>query len=449
MESCNLFLNQVVISKPEALLLEALPILLKQSTIDKNKNLVLLTGNAQLEIEQVKTFFSSLKKENIVIHHFVIDSEPTCLQIDNIVHQLRCSKIEPFYVVGLGGGSVIDSGKAISFLLKEREDIVCFLEKVGTKTPSGNKIPFMAIATTSGTGSEATKNGVIKGNIDGVAFKSSFRHDNFIPNVAICDPALLSTIPLHVTYYTAMDALAQLLESFTSTKYNPFCDAVCESGLISFALGFDSTILDGNDIEARFDMAYAAWASGVSLCNVGLGAIHGIAGVLGALSDIPHGAACAILLPIVIEAMIRKLVVNATIGSFNFRFLVKLARAGYLLNGELESGFDISCGCKKLLAKLESFKNDFDFGTLSKYGFTTQQIPSISQLCENKNSPVQFNKKDFEAILFSAITGNELSLPKDGSDDEPCCSSNHEDGHCCEGEGNCECDDQGCNCKKS
>lgn len=435
MEPCNLFLNQVVIANPGGLLTQALPLLLNQSNIDKNRELVVITGKSQPSQPSVAQFFSSLKEQNIELRHFVIENEPTVSNIDNIVNSLRGSSSNPFYVVAIGGGSVIDLAKAVSFLLNESGSVMDYLEKVGTKTPSGNKVPLMAIPTTAGTGSEATKNGVIKGSKNGVAFKNSFRHDNFIPNICVLDPKLSVSVPLNVTSYTAMDTLSQLIEAFTSTKYNPFCDAICESGLIYFAQGFDLVILDANDIEARFDMAYAAWSSGVALCNVGLGAVHGIAGTLGALSDIPHGLACAILLPIVIEAMIRRLVVNATVGSFNFRYLVKLARTGYLLNGELESGFDISTGCRKLLDKLESFKQDFDFPLLSKYGFTKEQIPSIAKLCENKNSPVQFSQSDFEAILLCAITGEALLLPQ--SCDNHNCDCN---------EGECACDDDECHC---
>lgn len=449
MESWNLFLNRNLIFGEGSLNGKLLP----KITTDflptvKIASVVLITGKSLASHPEVVQFQEGLKKASIAVSCFTQSGEPYYQNVDAIMEKLQAQKKTAIdAVIAIGGGSVLDTGKAISFLLKEQGSLLEFLEGVGVKTPSGEKVPFIAVPTTAGTGSEATKNGVINGNKEGKPFKKSFRHDRFIPDMAVIDPLLFTTCPISVIASSGMDCISQLIEAFTSTAATPFTDAIAESGMILAAESFDYLLVNRDDVEEWGKMAYAAWCSGVALGNADLGAVHGIAGVLGGYYKIPHGTACAILLPVVVEALIRNLAVDAKLGTPSFRFLVKLARCGYLLCGEMESGFDIGEGCKKLLKRLSAWIKDFQLGSLSDYGVALDEIEKLSLECKNRKSPVAFTAKEFEAILRCATTQEPLLLPK--SDRKNSFSSHHTEDcnglHDC-----CDCcdhsDEENCDC---
>lgn len=259
---------------------------------------ILNFGDRVLLITGAKSFHNSpfWAKLRIDLHKFGIDwveakvsEEPSPALVDGIVADFKndCIKV----VVGIGGGSVLDAAKAVAGLLPTGDSVINYLEGVGNKTFHGATLPFIAVPTTAGTGSEATKNAVL--TLAG-QFKKSFRHDNLVAQVAIVDPDLLQTCPRHLLIANGMDAFTQLLESFVSTNANPMTDALVWSGLQGFQSGFFGA-LEG-DPECRCRLSYAALMSGIGLAQTGLGAVHGLAAPLGAFFNVPHGVACGTLL---------------------------------------------------------------------------------------------------------------------------------------------------------
>jgi len=200
-------------------------------------------------------------------------------------------------VLGVGGGSALDAAKAIAGLLRVQRSVMDYLEGVGPELPyPGPAVPLVAVPTTAGTGSEATKNAVL--SVQGrEGFKKSFRDDRLVAEYAVVDPDLLATCPPRVTAANGMDALTQLLESFVSLRANAFTDALAASGLRAVRAGLLPCYERGAaDVPAaRAHMAYAALLSGITLAQCGLGSVHGLASPLGAFYPIPHGVVCGTL----------------------------------------------------------------------------------------------------------------------------------------------------------
>src|SRR5580692_7703571 len=204
-------------------------------------------------------------------------------------------------VAAIGGGSVIDTGKAVAMLLGNGGDPLDYLEVVG----SGRKItrpsaPFAAVPTTAGTGTEVTANAVLASPAH--QLKASLRSPLMIPRVALVDPALTVSCPPPVTAASGLDALTQCLEPFVSVRANPLTDGLAREGLRRAAAGLRAAYADGTDLGARADMAVCSLLGGLALANAKLGAVHGLAGVIGGTAAVPHGVACAVLLAPVIEA---------------------------------------------------------------------------------------------------------------------------------------------------
>ena len=223
-----------------------------------------------------------------------VNEEPSPRTVDEATGIARDNACDA--VIALGGGSVIDTGKAVSGMVPNPGDIVDYLEGVGTgRVMQCDPLPMIAIPTTSGTGSERTKNAVITSQEQG--FKRSFRDERLYPDVAIIDPSLTVSLPPAQTAASGMDALTQLIESYVSRKSTPVTDALALYGMGLAANALKRAYDDGADIAAREDMALASTLSGICLANAGLGAAHGVAAALGCLYGIPHGIACAILIP--------------------------------------------------------------------------------------------------------------------------------------------------------
>lgn len=243
-------------------------------------------------------------------------------------------------VVAVGGGSVIDSGKALAALLTNTRDILDYLEVVGkgmvlTETPA----PMIAVPTTSGTGAEATANAVLGVPEQGV--KVSMRSTLMLPDLAIVDPQLTATMPPAVTAATGMDALTQLMEAFVSIKANPLTDGLCREGMIRAARSLRRAYDDGADMDARTDMALASHFSGIALANAKLGAVHGFAAPLGGSFHAPHGAVCAALLPHVMDVNVRGLVDRGedgeVTGEANGEALARYAETAQILTGNMRA----------------------------------------------------------------------------------------------------------------
>lgn len=225
--------------------------------------------------------------------------EPEPADVDAAVEIARAAGAE--LIIAIGGGSVIDLGKAVAALVPQPAGAVRnYLEGVGKgcrleQTP----LPSIAIPTTAGTGAEATKNSVISSRVDG--FKKSLRDPRMVPAVALIDPELCRGLSPELTALTGMDAITQLIEAYTTRNTSPVTDALALQGLQA-ARALPTAVSDGNNIEARGQMSLAAYLSGVCLANAGLGAAHGIAAAMGSIAPVSHGLACAQALPWVMAA---------------------------------------------------------------------------------------------------------------------------------------------------
>ena len=226
--------------------------------------------------------------------HCTVAGEPSPELVDDSVRQFADAGID--VVIGIGGGSALDAAKAIAGLLRTGCSVMDFLEGVGPELAyPGPAVPFIAVPTTAGTGSEATKNAVLSRSGE-QAFKKSFRDEQLVARVAIVDPDLFASCPPPVIAANGMDAMTQLLESYVSIKASPFTDALAESGLRAVRDGLlDWYRLGREAVAARERMAYAALLSGITLAQAGLGSVHGLASPLGAFYPIPHGVVCGTL----------------------------------------------------------------------------------------------------------------------------------------------------------
>jgi alcohol dehydrogenase class IV len=245
-----------------------------------------------------------LDKLGIERIEFRIAGEPTVDLIDRGVRLARSSGATG--VVGFGGGSVLDSAKAIAGLTRNPGEITDYLEVIGKGKPlATSALPLCAIPTTAGTGAEVTKNAVL--GAPQYRMKVSLRGSILLPRVVLIDPETTVPLPPKVTASTGLDTLTQLIEPYVSTRANPITDAFCSSGIPRVAQGLARAFCDGHDRSARSNMSLASLFGGMALANAGLGAVHGFAAPIGGMFDAPHGAVCAALLPHVMEMNIRAL----------------------------------------------------------------------------------------------------------------------------------------------
>ena len=228
-----------------------------------------------------------------------IHREPEVEDVDRLGEELRRLDVtETDLVIGLGGGAALDLAKAVAAMATNTESptVKDYLEGVGRGLEvSRPPLPVLAMPTTAGTGSEATKNAVISGRAP--PFKKSLRSDRMVPDIALVDPELTVTVPATTTAYTGMDAITQLIESYISARARPIPRALALEGLGLAAGAMGRAVRNGGDREARESMAHAALLSGLALANSGLGLAHGVAAALGIHCGVPHGLACAVLLP--------------------------------------------------------------------------------------------------------------------------------------------------------
>lgn len=227
-----------------------------------------------------------------------VEGEPTLERADagaNLAKQRGCRA-----VVAVGGGSVVDAGKAVAALAANPGEARDYVEVVGRgRVLEEAPLPFVAVPTTAGTGAEATRNAVLLAEAERV--KVSLRHWRMLPVVALIDPALAVTVPREVTVATGMDALTQLLEAYVCKRANPMTDMLCAEGVRRMVRSIQRAVECPGDVQARGDLAMGAWFSGMALANAGLGAVHGFAAPLGGRFGAAHGAVCAALLPAVWE----------------------------------------------------------------------------------------------------------------------------------------------------
>jgi len=361
--------------------LDQLPQLIRQ----QGRQALIITGGRSFcdgrywqEIQQ------GLDREGVEWRQVTVSGEPSPQLVDDAVAEYKGMGIE--VVVGIGGGSVLDAAKAIAGLLPFGNSVLDHLEGVGKGIPyRGPALPYIAVPTTAGTGSEATKNAVL--SVQGESgYKKSFRHDSLVARVALLDPALLESCTPDLIAAQGMDAFTQLLESYVSTRANPFCDALAMSGLQAFREGFWAA-WEGGDGEAarqgRAAMHYAAYLSGVTLAQVGLGSVHGLASPLGAFFPIPHGVVCGTLVAVATEVNVRTLRERKPEGSA----LGKYAAVGRLLLSD--ASLPETAACDALVAALNEWTQRLKLPRLGEYGVTEGDIERV--VANSRGNSMQTN----------------------------------------------------------
>ncbi len=254
--------------------------------------------------ERAVPLLDGLKVAGVEAVTFTVAGEPTTDLVREGTAQARAAGCD--LVIGIGGGSVIDAGKAIAALLTNGGDPLDYLEVIGRGQPiTQPSAPYIAIPTTAGTGAEVTANAVLASPEH--RQKVSLRSPLMLPRVALVDPALTYSMSPELTASTGLDAFAQVLEPYVTPMANPLTDTLCREGLMRVAHSLRQAYQNGKDAEAREDMALVSLFGGLALANAKLGAVHGLAGVLGGMFDAPHGALCGRLLPFVMDANVRAL----------------------------------------------------------------------------------------------------------------------------------------------
>lgn len=341
------------------------------------------------------TLLAALEKTGIGWEQTRIGDEPSPQHVDEAVRQFHGKGIT--VVAGIGGGSVLDAAKAIAGLLPSGASVMDYLEGVGPEKPyHGPATPFIAAPTTAGTGSEATKNAVL--SVRGPkGFKKSFRHDLLVPEYALLDPDLLANCPKPQIAANSMDALTQLLESYVSSKANPFTDALAENGLKAVREGLFAWYEGGDQAAAgRSRMAHAALLSGVCLAQTGLGSVHGLASPLGAFFPIPHGVVCGTL----VGAATRVNLAALRERDLDHPSWRKYARAGDILHGQHYPSPEESHAA--LLALLDDWTERLALPRLNAYGIQEGDFARIvahSRGGSMKTNPLVLSDTEITAIL--------------------------------------------------
>lgn len=312
---------------------------------------------------------------------FLVSGEPSPETVDAIV---EASPSNAQAVVAIGGGSVLDAAKAVAGLIPSGNSVMNYLEGVGQGEPFNvETLPFIAVPTTAGTGSETTKNAVLSRLGQ---FKKSFRDNKLLAKDVWLDPELLVSCPQPVLYSTGMDAFTQLLESYTTLKANPITDALAWQGMTLFKGAFE--LLD-SDSNANKQTGYgnlmlAASLSGITLANAGLGAVHGLAGPIGAFFEAPHGIVCARLLAPITAANIESL--QQQNNELAQNTLIKYARIGRLLSDEKQTeptNKSIQTDLLKLIEILQRMTDRYTPQSLSEYGITPCQLDPVIANCRS------------------------------------------------------------------
>jgi alcohol dehydrogenase class IV len=330
-----------------------------------------------------------------------VTTEPSPDLVDAAVTAHRASL--PQVVVGIGGGSVLDAAKAIAALLLPGNSVRDHLEGVGPELPyHGPSLPFIAVPTTAGTGSEATKNAVLSEH-GAHGFKKSFRHERLMAVLALVDSELIASCPPSLIAADGMDAFTQLLESYVSTRANALTDALALSGLQAFCSGFWPAwqACDDNAARAgRSHLAYASLISGITLAHTGLGSVHGLAAPLGAFFPIPHGIACGTLVAeataINIDALRQRLP--------HSRALNKYAHIGALLKQHPSN--DINADLEALCSCLRQWTQDLNLPRLREFGINTSDLDKIvahSGGNSMKTNPLSLTASEIKEILIRRL----------------------------------------------
>lgn len=333
-----------------------------------------------------------LKKGSHRVALLSVAGEPTLEQARSGAEQAKQAGCE--WVLGVGGGSALDLAKAIAALAANPGEPLDYLEVIGKGLPlEMDPLPFVAIPTTAGTGSEVTKNAVLKSEEKKV--KVSMRHDKMLARIAAVDPTLTHSLPPALTASSGLDGLTQLIEPFLSCRANPLTDALCREALPRVARSLEPAWADGADAAAREDMALASLFGGLALANAGLGAVHGFAGPLGGMFPAPHGMVCARLLPEVLEANWQALQEEAP----DSTALARLEELGTLLTGR--------AGAQEGVNWTRDICHRLEIPPLSSWGLEEGHFPEVVKKAQAagsmKGNPLPLSDTVLRDILKNAL----------------------------------------------
>ncbi|SNY92682.1 Alcohol dehydrogenase, class IV [Cohaesibacter sp. ES.047] len=319
--------------------------------------------------------------------------EPDVTMIEDGVKVAKQAGVKA--VVALGGGAVIDAGKALAALVPALRPAMDHLEVVGKGLPlSEEPLPFAALPTTSGTGAEVTKNAVL--SVPEAKRKVSLRDDRMLPDLAIVDPGLTDGCPKSITLASGLDAVTQVIEPYLSSKANWMTDALCRSAIAS-GMAALVRLMETEDSEARDQLAFTSLCGGLALANSGLGAVHGLAGVLGGVTSAPHGALCGTLLPHVLEHNEARLRSEGSASDSLARFSE--------VRGWLAAA--LSCSSEDVYMCLQRWSAAHGLPSLSELGLQEEDIPAIAEASQAsssmKGNPLPLSAAELADILNKAL----------------------------------------------
>lgn len=359
------------------------------AAVEMGRRALVVTG---ANSDRAEPLIGVLADNGVETEFFSVGGEPTTEVVNSAAEAARGAECD--FVVGFGGGSPMDTAKAVAALLTNDGGILDYLEVIG----GGKKLarpaaPCIAVPTTAGTGAEVTRNAVIASPERRV--KVSLRNESMLPNLAVVDPELTRDMPPEITAASGLDALTQLIEPFVSKMHNPMVDSLCREGLRRAGRALLRAYRDGSDAAAREDMSLAALFSGLALANARLGAVHGIAGPFGGtFPEAPHGAVCARLLPSAMAVNVRAL-------SERHLDAVRFDEVARILTGSPEAA--AADGVKWV----EELCAELAVPPLASYGFGESDFDALAEKATRassmKGNPVELSAEELKEIFERAI----------------------------------------------
>jgi alcohol dehydrogenase class IV len=349
---------------------------------------VIVTGS---DTRRFAKLIESIRSAGIDLEIISVAAEPDLAWLTTAISVGR--QFEPEVVVGIGGGSAIDGAKALSALIANSGAPLRYLEVVGDGAAMENApLPMIAVPTTSGTGAEVTKNAVI--SVPEHRRKVSLRDHRMLPELALVDPVLTIGLPLEITAATGLDALTQVIEPYLSSKSNPMTDAICREGISRAANALPKLLKGAENYTLREDMALTSVFGGMALANSGLGAVHGLAGVLGGWCGAPHGALCGRLLPAVLRVNANAISEHGDTGlETRFRDVARWLTGRTEMDG--------------LTMHLEELLSLGRIAGLAEMGLSKHDIPDVAKAARvsssMKGNPVPLNQSELEDVLKSSL----------------------------------------------
>jgi len=344
--------------------------------------------------QRAQSFLRKLTDQGLQVLEFQMPVEPDLALLKDGIEQAR--RLSCQLVIGLGGGSVLDTGKVIAAMLNNSGDLLDYLEVVGKGLKLGNpSAPYIAIPTTAGTGAEVTRNAVLA--VPEQQVKVSMRSHFMLPCLAVVDPELTHSMPPQLTASTGLDALTQLLEAFVSNSANPLTDGLCREGLSRAGGSLRRAFQDGGDAQARENMSLASLLSGLALANAKLGAVHGLAGPLGGMIPAPHGVLCGRFLAWVMAANIKALRTRAP----DSPALVRYGEVARILTGNPH--FSAEDGAEWI----KDLSQELGLPPLNEFGLNEEDFPAVVEKSRKASSmtgnPIVLADEELLEILSKAI----------------------------------------------